>query len=513
MRRLISNVVHNLWGQVTTLSAALIAAGFVARRLGPDALGIIYFSSMLSGALFSSLALGVCEMTVREVASHGRTDPGYTRDLIRTASLLYWLSYGVLALAAWLLAPWLVRNWIRLGVLAPEPAITAVRVMTLGGLLALPRALYRSVLCGFELMAATNAIDALAAVFQQLGVVAVILGGYGLVAVAGWWAAAIVLWTGAYLLAAAMVLPAAAVLPGLVPYVLRRNMRFSLHMALVSALGFLHTEADRIIVSKLMPINVLGYYGVAGRITRRAGTVTSAVSQAALPSFSALVETDRPRALRQYHCLQDLVCYGTLPLFALLPFLTPPLFTLLFDRGTASTLLLPMALLALGQYMSTTMTIPFVFSLAVGKPDIASRQNILATVSSLPIAILLISRLGLTGAGLSWVTYQILAYGYGVPRICRDCLGIRPRQWAWHIAKVSAVAAFTYGFSWVIAYWGGEPSTGALIRAFTIGTILYIPAAYLASGQDLRGRIAFAVSWRRCRPSRSAIVSSTRNGR
>ena len=72
---------------------SFVAVRFVFRRLGGDALGLIYFSLAFSAALGVAVQLGICESAVREVASHQGNRPEYIKSFIRTSSLLYWTGY------------------------------------------------------------------------------------------------------------------------------------------------------------------------------------------------------------------------------------------------------------------------------------------------------------------------------------------------------------------------------------------------------------------------------------
>ena len=87
MSKLAKNVVYNLTGQVLLLVLGFVAARFVFKQLGEDALGVIYFALALNILLISALAMGICETTVREVSSHFRSEPGYIAYLLRSASV------------------------------------------------------------------------------------------------------------------------------------------------------------------------------------------------------------------------------------------------------------------------------------------------------------------------------------------------------------------------------------------------------------------------------------------
>ena len=85
-------------------------------------------------------------------------------------------------------------------------------------------------------------------------------------------------------------------------------------------------------------------------------------------------------------------------------------------------------LLSVGTYMNGTASIPYMLSLALGRPDIGLRTNLWAMVIVLPIPAVLIYKFGLVGAGLSWVVYHVFLYVYMIPKVCRECLQARFRH-------------------------------------------------------------------------------------
>ena len=67
--RLKRNILFEFLGQGLTLALSFVAARYVYRGLGGDALGIIYFSSTVHLLLRATLDLGICATTTREVAA------------------------------------------------------------------------------------------------------------------------------------------------------------------------------------------------------------------------------------------------------------------------------------------------------------------------------------------------------------------------------------------------------------------------------------------------------------
>jgi O-antigen/teichoic acid export membrane protein len=214
--------------------------------------------------------------------------------------------------------------------------------------------------------------------------------------------------------------------------------------------------------------------------------LTTAVAQASLPALADLDRSgDKASIVVQYRKLQDLVCFATVPIFTAIVFASRPLFSLLLDPAASAQLVLPMALLAVGFYMNGTMTIPFVVSIATGRPEIVSRTNFWALLLSLPATIVLVLSLGLVGAGLAWIVYHVLLYAYMVPRVSRECLDLPSRAWFEHLARPVLAAVVVYGSAWALAFGMGLMPL-PLAATWSAATIAFGLIAYLLIGPDLR---------------------------
>ncbi|MFI5284052.1 MAG: lipopolysaccharide biosynthesis protein [Candidatus Dormibacterales bacterium] len=487
MTRLTKNIIYNVTGQGLVLVLSLIAVRFIFHRLGDDVFGLIFFNIVLTTVLSSALELGVSSTIVREVSSQMETDPGYVRTLIRTASTLYWAAGLVLVALIWITAPFLVSHWVNLRSIDPQTASNLLRIMSATSLVALPRGLYASVIRGRQLMHLSNAIDVGAALSQQAGILLILLLGGRVYAVAAWISINALLTIGAYLVTAAQLLGWTSMRPSFSVPVIRRNLGFTGHMMVISVLSLVHTQAAQVIVSKVLPIAEFGFYSFAWSTVNRATLITAAAAQAAFPSFSGLFAAgDRPRLLQQYHKLQDLVCYGTLPLFTGICFAALPVYRYVFNAGVAQSLLLPTAFLALGSWMNGTQSVPYTLSVAMGKPHIASRTTTYALFVVLPVTVVLIFVYGLPGAGFSWVFYNLFAYSYMVQRICRECLQVGPWEWYRHVAKVLGLTAITYGVAWLVVSALGMFTLPVLVAAYLLATAAFALAANAMIGADLK---------------------------
>jgi O-antigen/teichoic acid export membrane protein len=233
--------------------------------------------------------------------------------------------------------------------------------------------------------------------------------------------------------------------------------------------------------------------------------VTTSVSQAVFPSFSALHQQgDRDGLLHQYRKLQDLLCYATVPLFAAIPFAARPVFTFALNAQAAQMLLWPITFLCVGFCMNATLSVPYVFSLAVGKPQIAARSNYYALFAALPVTVLLVYKFGIAGAGFSWIFYHLFTYAYLVPRVCSECLDMPVVKWYIHVFRVFGLAALTYGGAWAIIALAGPFTVRSLALGYICASLAYVAAAYRLLGDELRAtlrRLSFL------KPARAGVVS------
>jgi O-antigen/teichoic acid export membrane protein len=276
--------------------------------------------------------------------------------------------------------------------------------------------------------------------------------------------------------------------PGFSWPVVKRNFDFASNMAVSSLLGVVGSQADKAIVSKMMPVGLFGYYGIAYAGVSKGQLVTGALAQAALPSLCELhAAGNRNALLSQYNRLQDFLSFVTLPVFAAIPFAATPVFTFLLNAEAARLLLLPVTFLCLGFYLNGTINAPYLFSLAVGRPDISARFNFYAVFLVPPAAGFLVHFWGLKGAAFSWVVYNFFSYAYAVRRICAECgLGVSTLRWFAQVLRFLGPGAIIYGSAWAMCGMAGHGSISALAVGYGLASSLFVLGSFLLIGPELR---------------------------
>jgi O-antigen/teichoic acid export membrane protein len=487
MSRVSKNIIFNLIGQALIVGLGFVGTRLVFSRLGEESLGILYFALAIYAVITPLLDMGLSSTLIREVASHLNTDPQYVFRLSQTSTLFCWAGYLVLGAAIWLGTPWLVLHWISIKTLDATTAEHALRILALSLLLMLPRSLYSNLLRGVQRMEFNNFIDVGTIAVHQLGTVLVVMLGGGIVQIAYCYLATLLLSNVAYMVVAARFFPWRSLFPGFSRDVVRRNFSFTSHMAAFAVLGTIQMESDKALISKFLPIGLVGFYGVAQTLVARVSRVPGAVNQAAFPNFSARFGNDDHAGLmREYRRLQDLVCYGLVPIFAVIIFAARPLFTYLLSAQAAKLLFLPTVFLCFGWYMNGTLHVPFALSLAVGRPDINAKLNFYALFLVLPLTVGLIWKLGLVGAGVASVVYNLFAYIYAVRRWTSECMGTPPRDWYLHVLKILALGSATYGTAWFALALAAQDSVVPLVIGYILASVAFLYAGYQGLGPDLR---------------------------
>lgn len=176
----------------------------------------------------------------------------------------------------------------------------------------------------------------------------------------------------------------------------------------VSALAFLSTQGDRIIVGKLIGTAALGLYQVAWQLVRLPTIEISKgiIGAVAFPTLSA-VNTDKGRLTKAFFAMIETNALIILPLVAILVLLADPIvLTLLGPKWMPA--VPAIKLLAFAALLFGVNEMDIRLYMAVGSPRIVFLFSIMRVVVSVSLAILLIPLLGLLGAALATLASSIL---------------------------------------------------------------------------------------------------------
>ncbi len=491
MSRLRNNIKYNLVGQLGLIVLSVFSVKYIHNRLGNDVLGLIFFTTMINLLVSEMLQVGVAVTTVREVSSHLESDKRYISDYTRTSTLLYWCAYAVVSLGIILGAPWIVHHWITLDSLAPDTAIRVLQILGPASLLVLPRWLYVSLLRGVQRMGVINIIDVATTAVQHAGTIILIITGAGLFTVIYWYSTCFLVRIAIYVAVCLKQFEASMLLPGFRFYVIRRNMQYTSRLMVATVVGTVVQQLDKLIISRLFPIAAIGYYGFLFSGLSKLRILPAAIGQAAFPSLCSLYRSGEHVELREkYNTLQDLAVYSAMPLLAFAVYAAVPGLTFVFDKAVAQALLWPTIILCAAVYLCGALTLPYLFSLAVGNSGIQAKQSILDLIVYPLPALWLIWQFGMLGAACSVLFMYFLHAVYGLVRIYRECLKMDLSAFVKTQCLLLTAVMLTYGLAYIGIYLAGYPmNLPAIAGAYAIASLGYAGMGFLLLSRSSKDKL------------------------
>ena len=412
-QNILANMVARAWGVISVY----LFVPLYLKLLGIEAYGIVgFYSTLLAVLAFADMGFTATlnrEMARLSVRKDSAAEMG---DLLRTYESTYLCISSVLAVVVWALAPAIATHWLRSRVLQPHEMAAAIRLMGVAISLQLPSALYIGGLMGLEKQVRSNTITIATSIFRGFGAVLVLwLFSPTIFAFALWQLISNVVYclTARFSLWNALPVRADQSRPHFRWQAFLNTSHYALGMAGMAAVSALLTQADKLTVSRMLPLEMLGYYTLASALASAPLMLASPIALAVFPRLTALVASkDSKEVTRLYHRTSALVAVTTIPTA-----MTLALFANDFIRAwTGSPLAgqragVPAGFLLGGQLLQAIQAVPSYVALAHGYVRLNLHVNIASFILIVPLLFFLVMRYGIMGAGVSWliVTFCTMA--------------------------------------------------------------------------------------------------------
>jgi O-antigen/teichoic acid export membrane protein len=383
------------------------------RFLGIEAYGLIGIFALLQVWL-SLLDLGLTPTISREMArfTGGGHDPQSIRDLLRSVEIIAFGVAGLVALAIWLTSGWLATHWLRAEALPLDVVANALRVMGIVVALRFVESIYRSSIIGLQHQVRLNAVVAVAATLRGAGAVLVL-------ALISPSVTAFFVWQGVVSAISVCLLwwilhrslPASTLSTRLSLEPLRNVWRFAAGTVLLTLLGLLLSQTDKVILSSILSLGSFAIYSLAYTGASAVRLLAIPIDQAVFPRLTQLYqEGDEAGLARLYHkaTQYSAVLMGGIGLF-LIVFGREVLALWTGDDDLATKTYAVLWILVIGMVLNGVMNTPFYLQMAAGWTDLLVKMNAVMVVVFVPMIYVLTQRFGVTGAAASWVLLN-LAY-------------------------------------------------------------------------------------------------------
>lgn len=409
------NIVANLAGGAWIAALTLAITPLQIHLLGMEAYGVIGLISVLQVAL-GAMDLGLSATVTQRVASDRSAGHADSAAIAASTATLYWLVALALGASIWIAAEWIAQTWLTAQSLSPAILQRSIETIALYLALRWPVALYSGLLAGVQRMDVLNYIKAGSISIRMLGGIAVLLISPDLLAFLNWMAISAVVEVLAYALVAYRLLPWLRFSWRISFQTLRGVWRFSAGLNLIALSAVVLTQLDRVVISKFLTLEVLGYYSLAFSVVSGLSMIHSAVNAAALPNLAALAG-QRDRLLARYDQTAALTArVAALPCLAVAWF-SQDILTLWVGAPVAEGASVATSILMAGLLFNAMMSVATTACMAIGRPWAVVRLNAVALAGYVPLLLLLTQSLGMVGAAWSWLALNAFFFFFGLPAL------------------------------------------------------------------------------------------------
>jgi O-antigen/teichoic acid export membrane protein len=416
-RNVLAGLVNTAWFAV----ASFAVVPFYLRYLGTPAYGLIGFYLSLQGLLML-LDLGLMPAVSREVAAR-KVDSKASQslgNLLHSVALLYWGIASLLLLGLWVCAGTIANWWLDFSALPQVDSVQVVMLMGATIAFRFPHGIYRAALIGTQQLVRLYAINMLIIGLSYFGAVLVLAFVSSTIE-------AFFLWQLLCSICLTLLMRRAAwkainagpaknsSKPGFDAAEVRKIWHFSAWMAVVSAASIILLQMDKLILSKLLPLEDYAVYMIAVFVGSALAGIFMPVFNVIYPRMTAAYSSGDSENFQQlYRSSTRLLASILLPIALLLSVFGESLIAWWTGDITLAERAMPMMrLIAVGYAINGVMSAPYAALLAYGRSDLAALIIGSLAVLIIPLLLILTGNYGGLGGALSWFIIQLLYLIFG----------------------------------------------------------------------------------------------------
>jgi O-antigen/teichoic acid export membrane protein len=439
------NLSSNLVTKALSALVSLACVPIYLRVLGLSGYGLIGVWTMLE-SLANLLDLGLSPTMTREMAAASTSVEAahQARDLVRTLEVFYWAIGLLLGGAIILASPFLATHWLNSSQFSAHDLRNVIVLIGLLILCRWPLSFYGGGITGLERQVLLSWVSFAFVCARSFGAVLVLLWVSPTIMAFFWWQVAINLLNTAVLVALLWKCLPEGSAPRLRLETLRKIRKFAAGITAVAIVSMLLTDLDKLVVSKMLPLEEFGYYSLAWRMASMLYMVSGPAFAVWFPAFSRFVAAgDDARLAEAYHRGSQLMSVLVLPAAATMIFFAKPLiFAWTGNELTAEHTWLLAALLTAGTAFHCLVSIPYALQLAYGWTALAFYTNLVTTTVAVPLLIAATYKFGVDGAASIWLLITVGFMLVQLPMMHQRIL--RGELWAWYLrdSGFPALASF-----------------------------------------------------------------------
>lgn len=415
------------------------------RFMGVEAYGLIGIFATLQ-AMFVILDTGITATLCREMARLSAL-PGREqemRNLVRSLEIIYWCAAIFIGMAVMAISPFIAHYWVKASQLSPQTIGQALLIMGFAMALQWPSSFYSGGLMGLQKQVLLNAINIGISTLRGVGAVLILwLISPTIQAFFSWQIIISVINTCLLSFFLWHRLPLAEKRATFQKQLLTGIWRFAAGMSGISILSTILTQLDKIILSKMLTLEMFGYYTLAGVFAMSLYRLIGPVFSAVYPRFTQLVSLANQDGLKKlYHESCQFMSVLILPVSVVVAMFSYEIMLLWTQNQlTAEKSHTLVSILICGTALNGLMNIPYGLQLAHRWTRLALSANLIAIIMLAPMIVFMTFQYGALGAASLWV---ILNGGYVFVSIHFMHKRLLPREkwsWYWHDVSLPLIAS------------------------------------------------------------------------
>ena len=422
--RIRHNIIANFAGKFWINILGILIVPFYIKYLGVEAYGLIgIFFSLRS--LISLLDMGLSTTLSKELSRLAITQnsENESRDLLRTLELLFFLIGIIIAIVISLLCDPIANNWINSTNIETGLIKKCILAMGLSIALSWPSSLYMGGMMGLQKQVSFNIIRSLFVGLQHFGALIILLFFSKSILIFFIWQSIVsALNTIVLHYALWKSLNKSSKKKQRAEYnqsLLKKNFSFAAGITGISIETIILTQMDKVILTKMLPLESFGYYIIAFNIADKLNNLVTPITNSLFPRFTQAISSKNIKSLiNLYHSGSQLITFVILPSALTLAFFSKEILTIwLSDLEVANNSYLLLSMLVIGTATSTLIALPYSIQLASGKTKLVFIANLIAISFLIPIMIFMTFQFQALGAAFSWFILNIGYLFFLVPKM------------------------------------------------------------------------------------------------
>lgn len=426
----------------------LIVTPFILKALDPEAYGLISIGLMLQ-AILAVLEAGFSSALLRTFAERGASPDQSVQhgmhDLLRTLEYFYLALAGIVCLLFLMIAPLIAKYWLVNHALSFTIVWQSIALIGLVIAIRFFAALYGGGLSGLQRQVLLNKISIALNVLSSIGAIVILLriipdprAYFAWYALMGAITAVTLRWT---LLATLPASPRA----GRFDWTQWQSIKkFSLGMNSLTVTSLAVTQADKVLLSRLLALKDFGLYSIAANVAGFIQYLTVPVQSVYYPRMTqAHAQGDTQSLIALYKFSSHLVLLLVFPLGCTLTlFGRDTLLLWLRAPALAEQMHVVFCLLAAGSTLLTSlMMMPYALTLAHADTKITLRSHVVLIGIQIPAVIFAAMHWGAIGAAGVWCALFSVYGPLYARRVNQRYLPSGHTEWLWGCVLKPALPA------------------------------------------------------------------------